>query len=69
MPFGTFPLGSRLAAVHSSNFIRDLTVREALFLGFAGLVTVASLYNIFNGPMFPEESDPTGGRLGRPLIT
>ncbi|OCT46474.1 hypothetical protein CLCR_02113 [Cladophialophora carrionii] len=30
------------------------------FLGFAGLVTVASLWNLWSGEMFPPEKDPTG---------
>jgi hypothetical protein len=30
------------------------------FLGFAGLVTVASLWNFWSGEMFPAEKDPTG---------
>lgn len=37
-----------------------LTAIDA-FLGFAGLVTVASLWNMFGGDMFPAEKDPTGG--------
>lgn len=32
-----------------------------LFLGFAGLVTVASLWNMWSGEVFPAEKDPTGG--------
>lgn len=31
-----------------------------LFLGFAGLVALASLSSIFGGEMFPAEKDPTG---------
>lgn len=38
-----------------------LTIAEFV-LGFAGLVTVASLWNIFGGDMFPAEKDPTGGK-------
>ena len=32
-----------------------------LFVGFAGLVTVASLWNMWGGDMFPAEKDPSGG--------
>lgn len=38
-----------------------LTAAECV-VGFAGLVTVASLWNIFGGDMFPAEKDPTGGK-------
>lgn len=38
-----------------------LTATEYI-VGFAGLVTVASLWNIFGGDMFPAEKDPTGGK-------
>ncbi|OQU99505.1 hypothetical protein CLAIMM_05132 [Cladophialophora immunda] len=31
-----------------------------LFFGFAGLVTLASLWNMWGGDMFPAEGDPTG---------
>lgn len=31
-----------------------------LFLGFAGLVGMASLYNMWNGDVFPAEKDPSG---------
>jgi len=31
-----------------------------LFFGFAGLVTVASLWNMWGGEMFPAEKDPSG---------
>lgn len=31
-----------------------------LFLGFAGLVALASLSSIFGGEMFPAQKDPTG---------
>ncbi|KAK5076030.1 hypothetical protein LTR51_001709 [Lithohypha guttulata] len=31
-----------------------------LFLGFAGLVAAASIWNMFGGDMFPAEKDPTG---------
>jgi len=31
-----------------------------LFFGFAGLVTMASLWNMWGGEMFPPEKDPTG---------
>lgn len=31
-----------------------------LFLGFAGLVALASFSTIFGGDMFPAEKDPTG---------
>ncbi|KEF51902.1 STE24 endopeptidase [Exophiala aquamarina CBS 119918] len=36
-----------------------LTAAEYI-AGFAGLVTVASIWNIFGGDMFPAEKDPTG---------
>lgn len=31
-----------------------------LFLGFAGLVALASISSIFGGDIFPAEKDPTG---------
>lgn len=37
-----------------------------LFTGFAGLVTVASLWNLWGGELFPAERDPKGGTL--PLL-
>lgn len=38
-----------------------LTATEFV-VGFAGLVTAASLWNIFGGDMLPAEKDPTGGK-------
>lgn len=40
-----------------------------VFLGFAGLVTMASLWNMFGGDMFPPEKDPSGGEYSRHLLT
>ena len=31
-----------------------------MFLGFAGLVGIASLWNMWNGDVFPQEADPKG---------
>jgi hypothetical protein len=42
-----------------------LTTAECV-VGFAGIVTAASLWNIFGGDIFPAEKDPTGGKY-RPL--
>jgi hypothetical protein len=36
-----------------------------LSIGFAGLVTVASLWNLWGGDMFPAEGDPKGGMSGQ----
>lgn len=37
-----------------------MTQSRNLFLGFAGLVTAASLYNFWSGDVFPQEADPKG---------
>jgi hypothetical protein len=34
---------------------------QNLFLGFAGIVTAVSMWNIWGGDMFPAEKDPKGG--------
>ena len=41
---------------------------QNLFLGFAGLVTAISLWNIWGGDMFPAEKDPKGGRSKIPAF-
>lgn len=38
------------------------------FLGFAGLVTVASLWSMWGGDMFPAEKDPTGSMFLSPGV-
>lgn len=38
-----------------------------LSIGFAGLVTVASLWNWWGGDLFPAEGDPKGGMSRRAL--
>ena len=37
-----------------------MTQSRNLFLGFAGLVGAASLWNMWGGEMFPQEADPKG---------
>ncbi|RMZ91581.1 hypothetical protein DV736_g1177, partial [Chaetothyriales sp. CBS 134916] len=37
-----------------------VTRSRNLFLGFAGIVTAASLWSIWSGDTFPAESDPKG---------
>ncbi len=37
-----------------------MTQSRNVFLGFAGLVTAASLWNMWGGEMFPQEADPKG---------
>ncbi|KIW17881.1 hypothetical protein PV08_05076 [Exophiala spinifera] len=39
-----------------------------LFAGFAGLVTIASLWNLWGGELFPAERDPKGGPFVYPSV-
>jgi hypothetical protein len=47
-----------------------MSTDSVVHIAFAGVVGLASVWNMWGGDMFPAEKDPTGGKLPlTPIIT